>query len=81
MIIQKIEIKRERLIVRIARALIYLAAVAGLVLSLTRCSSLPPDIAALQEENTRLKQLLDECETDGSACMDLLIECEGFLNE
>lgn len=58
-----------------SRAAIILLGLA-LALSLTRCSSLPPDIASLEAENARLRQMLDECEADAAKCLDYLQECE-----
>ena len=50
----------------------------GLIFSLTRCASAPTDISTLQQENAKLRALLEECESDAKACLDYLQECEAL---
>lgn len=40
------------------------------------CAALPPDLQALQDENTLLRQLLEEAEEDLSLCADIVEDCQ-----
>lgn len=63
---------------RVLELVLFLAALAGLVLILTGCSSVPsvcPDSQALQIENSNLKSSLKESEEDLNACIEITNEC------
>ena len=45
------------------------------LLLLSACSSLPPDVQALKDENSKLKNLLQKCEADSKRCLEMLEQC------
>ena len=49
------------------------------LLLLASCASVPADVAALQQQNAQLRELLSECESYGKQCLDLLEECQSLI--